>query len=667
MGHYRIIRRLATGGMAEVYLGKLVGAGGFEKPVAIKRMLPSLAADPASAAAFLAEARLCVHLVHPNVVQVLDLGTTAGAPYLVMELVDGEDLRKILNVASQAGAPLQPPEVIHVVACVAEALAYADETAGPNGQPLHVVHRDVNPSNVMISMAGEVKLADFGVAKAADGRQSTQGNLLKGKLGYLAPELLSGAPAQHASDIFLTGVLLFELLAGRPLFATGSNAGRTLAMIAAHDENQLDLPAGAPEELLPILRRALARDPAMRYRHASHFASDLRTILEDRRWRVGREQLAARMASLFPGRAKLDQDLSGGVPLQDDRSTQQPPPPPPQQRPRAEDFGVAPRSQRRRLGEMLVEAGLITGVQLQTLLARQRQEGGKLGEWAVSLEYAPARAVLQVLAKQLGVPFITDEKLLEARPSAEMIANFPQEIALRLLALPVSERDGTAFVAMTDPANLEKLDMIRFRLGMKVRPIVCTEFGLRRAIARVFGGRGDELKWRQLDASDPLSLLSTRVIDFEAIQRRTDAETMIARVPTMPPAAPAAGTTTLPGMITPAPGAVPAGTPVTPGGAVMPQGAVTAPPGYLLAYVPTGIGPDGQPIYVAVPVPQPVPGAATPQAVVPGMMPVAPAAQPAAQPAAPAPRNDLRANASREIDFGDEDFGEELELDDSKR
>jgi len=658
VSRYRVIRKLATGGMAEVFLGKLVGAGGFEKPVAIKRMLPALAADRESAEAFLNEARLCVHLVHPNVVQVLDLGTSGGVPYLVMELVDGEDLRQVLNASVQASLPLQPAEAIHVAATVAEALAYADETIGPNGQPLHVVHRDVNPSNVLVSMSGEVKLADFGVAKAADGRQNTEGNLLKGKLGYLAPELLNGAAAQHASDIFLTGVLLYEMLAGKPLFAAAGGAGRTLALIAAHDENAIELPEGAPEELLPILRRALARDPAHRYAHARELADDLRTVLEERRWRVGRDQLAAHMAGLFPGRAKLDQDITGGVTLQDDRTARRHAAPPsltpkPAQRPRpvAEDFGVAPRSQRRRLGEMLVEAGLITDTQLQSLLARQRQEGGKLGEWAVSLEYAPARAVLQVLARQLGVPFITDEKLLDARPSTETIARFPQELALRLLALPVSERDNTTYVAMTDPANLEKLDMIRFRLGTRVRPIVCTEFGLRRGIARVYGGRADELKWRQLDASDPHALLTTRMIDFDEQGR---AEPHAARAHAWP----SAGSS----MQLPVPGAV-----VTSGGA-LPQ-AVTPPPGYVLAYVPTGVGPDGQPIYVAVPVPQPVPGALTPA---PAAVPMhAPPAVPQVAPPLPAadaaPRNELRAGASREIDFGDEDFGEELELDDRKR
>lgn len=653
MSRYRIIRKLATGGMAEVYLGKLVGAGGFEKPIAIKRMLPSLAADRASAEAFLHEARLCVHLVHPNVVQVLDLGTSGGAPFLVMELVDGEDLRNILNAGAQADLPLQPAEAIHIAASVAEALAYADETVGPNGQPLHVVHRDVNPSNVLISMAGEVKLADFGVAKAADGRQNTEGNLLKGKLSYLAPELLSGAPAQHASDIFLTGVLLYEMLANQPLFASSGAAGRTLSLIANHDELQVRLPDNAPEELLPVVRRALAKDPAQRYPHARELARDLRNVLEERRWRVGREQLAAHMASLFPGRQKLDLDVGGGLPLQDDRSAgpaayKQPAPP---RRPTAAEFGVAPSSKRRRLGEMLVEAGLITDAQLQTLLARQRQEGGKLGEWAVSLEYAPARAVLQVLARQLGVPFITDEKLLDAKPTPETLARFPQDAALRMLALPVSERDGVTYVAMTDPANLEKLDMIRFRLGSKVRPIVCTEFGIRRAIARTYGGRMDELKWRQLDASDPHAMLTGRLIDFDAQERR-------APPPAQPHAWPSAGSLPVAG--------------------VTPSGGNVAPPGYMLAYVPTGVGPDGQPIYVAVPVPQPVAGVATPSAILPMHTPPAvpqvmpyvtppPAPVPVAAQPPPPPRLEPRTQPHREIEFEDDDFGEELELDETKR
>jgi hypothetical protein len=619
--HYRIIRRLAIGGMAEVFLGKVVGTAGFEKPVAIKRMLPAIAADPKSAEAFLREARLCVHLVHPNVVQVLDLGRTSGQPYLVMELVDGEDLRKVMVAANRSGRPLEPAEAIFIASRVAEALGYAFGAPGPDGKPLEVVHRDVNPSNVLVSMGGEVKLADFGVAKAEDGRESTQGNLLKGKIGYLAPELLAGAPASHASDIFLAGILLWELLAGRPLFG-GSSAGKALAAVHAHDESRLELPAGAPPELLPVLRKALARSPAARHGNARELAEELRAVLEARRWRVGPEELARRMAELFPGRPPLDRHLGDGLPLRDDREPPADAPTPvarvavSQVAPGTEAAPAAPPMRpaapgagpRKRMGELLVEAGLITQAQLQTVLARQRLEGGRVGEWVVNLEYAPARSVLQVLARQLGVPYVTDEKLLEAHPPAELLARLPQEVALRLLALPVAERQGSIFVAMTDPADLGRLDLLRFRLGPKVRPVVATEFGIRRAIARLYGGRADDLKWRQLDPADPRGMVSGRIIDFEAEEReRLERAQALAQARAAYPWSPGA---------TPAP----PGSPFPPGGYGVPQGYVPggyaafpyAPgspafpgfpgqQGYPVAYVQAGIGPEGQPIYVAVP------------------------------------------------------------------
>ncbi len=558
MGSYRIIRRLASGGMAEVFLGKRVGAGGFEKPVAIKKMLPALAADPASAEAFLREARICVNLVHPNVVQVLDLGTAADQPFLVMELVDGADLRRVLNAAEGAAMPLGPAEAIYIAAQVADALAYAYDARGSDGLALQLVHRDVNPSNVLLSMDGAVKLADFGVAKAADGRDLTQGRRLEGKVGYLAPELLRGEPAGHASDIFLNGVLLFEALAGRQLFgAPGGEAGATLAQIAHHDETLLALPPGSPAELGPILRKALARDPAERYRHAGELAAALHGLLHKKGWRVGRESIARRMASLFPGRIPLDREMGEGVSLDDPLPDPMDPSAVAETEraneagPHAADGPRTPRS-RKRIGELLVEAKLITESQLQTLLARQRKDGGRLGEWAANLHFAPVRSVLELLARQLGVSFVADERLLEAAPSDGLLRRFPQQLALRLLALPVAEEEGRVLVAMTEPSDLEKLDLIRFRLGTRVVPIVCTEFGVRRAIARLYGGRGDELKQRQIsEIQDPVPAPA-------------------APTPTSPDPLAAAG--------------------LAPG---------EPPPGYVLAYVPAGLQADGQALFLA--------------------------------------------------------------------
>jgi serine/threonine-protein kinase len=212
-----------------------VGAGGFEKAVAIKRLLPELARDPRSAEDFLREAKLCSQLSHPNVVQVLDYGTAGGLPYLVMELVDGPDLRRVVTAARKAGSPVTADEAIYVVALVADALGYAWEAKGSNGAPLHVVHRDVNPMNVLVSLEGQVKLADFGVARADD-RERTQVGLIKGKLGYIAPELALGAEPTHQSDLFLAGAVLWELLSGGPLFKARSNAPQAIAELLAFDD-----------------------------------------------------------------------------------------------------------------------------------------------------------------------------------------------------------------------------------------------------------------------------------------------------------------------------------------------------------------------------------------------------------------------------------------------
>ncbi|MGI5862149.1 MAG: protein kinase domain-containing protein [Myxococcales bacterium] len=639
MGQYRVVRKLASGGMADVFLGKVVGAGGFEKPVAIKRMLPCIAGDPTSAEAFLREARLCVHLVHPHVVQVFDLGTSGGSPYLVMELVDGPDLRRVLVAAKKAGKPITVPEAVYISACVAEALGYAYEARGPGGVPLRVVHRDVNPANVLLSMHGAVKLADFGVAKAADGREATQGNLVKGKLGYIAPELLSGTPAGHASDIFLVGALLYELTTGRQLFPGSGPPPEVLGRIVAHDERKVSLPVGTAPELLPILQKALARKPEARFGHARELASALREVIAKRGWKIGAEEIAARLAGLFPNRVPLDHDLGPGVALRDDpkapssgQACDRPAKKPEAEAPSPAGKSVAARSVaqsapaaqagagraetarssgRKRLGEMLIEAGLITEGQLQHLLSRQRHEGGRLGEWAVQLDYAPARAVLGLLSKQLKAPFITDEKILEASPPEALLERFPQELALRLLALPLSEKQGTVFVAMTDPADLGKVDMVRFQIGKKVQPVVCTEFGLRRAISRFYGGRAEDHKWRQLDPSDPLALLTSRMVDFDEsgrVRAASGGGKEAAGATPVPAAATVPAITPVPGYPTyalPAPGSA---TPT-----------FTPPQGSAFAYVVAGVGPDGRPVLMPVPLSAPV----TPSA-------LAPAADPAA-------------------------------------
>jgi hypothetical protein len=259
-----------------------------------------------------------------------------------------------------------------------------------------------------------------------------------------------------------------------------------------------------------------------------------------------------------------------------------------------------------------VGAGLITEGQLQHLLARQRHEGGRLGEWAVQLDYAPARAVLELLGKQLNTPFITDEKILEASPPEALLARFSLELALRLLALPLGEKQGTVFVAMTDPADLGKVDLVRFQLGQKIQPVVCTEFGLRRALSRFYGGRVEDHKWRQLDPSDPLAMLTSRMVDFDEsgrVRARPGEGKGAAGSPPVPAGA------TLPAA-TPVPGHPSYTPPVT--GSATPT--FTPPQGCAFAYVVAGVGPDGRPVLMPVPLSaQGLP--ATPSAPVAGAAP----------------------------------------------
>ncbi|PTL80052.1 protein kinase [Vitiosangium sp. GDMCC 1.1324] len=301
MATYRLIRKIAAGGMAEVFLAKVVGAEGFEKPVAVKRILPSLAQDREFVELFLREAKLTVCLQHANVVQVFDLGSINGQYYMVMEFVDGENLRGVQRGAASNQVPLGLREVCFIVQQVTEGLAYAHGRADAAGRPLNIIHRDVNPSNVMVASSGEVKLADFGIAKAANTQNGTQVGVVKGKAGYLAPEQVKGAEVDQRADLFLIGLMLYELLAGKQLFG-GTDYFQTLRNIAQFDVKGLAPVPGVPPALWSIVTRALAPDPAARFHRARDISDALQNFLFDHRLRVGPQDVAALFARCFPGR-----------------------------------------------------------------------------------------------------------------------------------------------------------------------------------------------------------------------------------------------------------------------------------------------------------------------------------------------------------------------------
>lgn len=289
---YRVIRRLEAGGMAEVFVGEAVSVQGFKKQVAIKRVLPHLAKNPAFIEMFLDEARLSAKLTHANIVSVFDISAREDTYFLVMEFVDGANLKKIMEDTTARGKriPLGQAAFICIEAC--RGLSYAHELADEDGTPLGIVHRDISPPNIMVTKRGEVKVADFGLAKANTQLSQTDPGVVKGKFSYLSPEAALGEEVDARTDVFSLGIVLWEMLAGRRLFL-GENDYATVKLV-----QQANVPRLAtlnPEidmEFEEVLLRALTRDPDARYQSARDFGDALAGYLYGRQLKVTSYELA---------------------------------------------------------------------------------------------------------------------------------------------------------------------------------------------------------------------------------------------------------------------------------------------------------------------------------------------------------------------------------------
>jgi len=268
IGSYDLLRLLAEGGMAEVWLARKIGPLGVSKLVVVKRILSHQARNRDFVDAFIDEARLTVRLQHPNIVQVLEVGQEQGRPFLALELVDGLDLDRLGHELARRGRPLPIGVAVHVAAGLLRALDYAHALSDEAGQPLHVVHRDISPPNVLLGRHGEVKLADFGIAKARGRLAKTAFGLVKGKAAYMSPEQAAGLPLDGRSDLFAVGVILWESLTGARLF----DAGDDFATMRRVREAQVAAPSTKRADLDPALDavalRLLAKNPAERYPRA---------------------------------------------------------------------------------------------------------------------------------------------------------------------------------------------------------------------------------------------------------------------------------------------------------------------------------------------------------------------------------------------------------------
>ena len=293
LGPYELLQRIATGGMAEVYLARRAGPHGFQKVVAVKRILPQLAQDADFVAMFVDEARVCARLAHPNIVQVFDFGEHDGELYMAMEYVDGTTAARLVRAAASRGEEVPIDAALYIALGVLRGLDYAHNARDDEGKPLDLVHRDVSPGNVLIDRSGAVKLTDFGIARAAEIERRTDAGQLKGKLGYMSPEQVVGRELDARSDLFTVGIVLAELVMLRPLFS-GPSEIDVLMRIRDADLGVLDR-AGSrlSDDIRTLLFRALARDRALRYPPAAAFAEGIEEILRRRRLQVGPAKLAA--------------------------------------------------------------------------------------------------------------------------------------------------------------------------------------------------------------------------------------------------------------------------------------------------------------------------------------------------------------------------------------
>ncbi len=275
IARYEVIQHIGDGGMATIYLARAEGPGGFSKPCALKLLRPDYASRSDVADLLLHEARVAAHLNHPNIVQVFDFGRSDDAHYMVMEWVDGLTLSRLLGRLARLDRTLPIELAAFVGGQVAEALAYLRSGVVLDEGPVSLVHRDVSPSNVLVSNLGAVKLTDFGIVKVLETPAMTQVGVVKGKYAYMAPEQLRGEPVDHRSDVFSLGVVLFEALTCRRLFYRKTLAATVAAVHSARVCPPSSVNPAVPPELDAVVLRALAKRPEDRYPDAGLVAAAL--------------------------------------------------------------------------------------------------------------------------------------------------------------------------------------------------------------------------------------------------------------------------------------------------------------------------------------------------------------------------------------------------------
>jgi len=290
---YVVIEYLSEGGMGAIYLGKKLGAGGFEKEVVLKQLLPEFTQQPEFIDLFLREARLSANLDHANIIHTIDLVTAGSEYFIVMEYLAGADLRTLIKRTKRTRSQLSPAAGIYIAREILSALAYAHTKSGPDGKPLRLIHRDVSPSNILVSHSGEVKLTDFGIAKA-----STHNSVfyrVKGKVGYMSPEQAKNEPLDHRSDLYSMAVVLYEMVTGERLFVSAGLTSTPEQIYSQPIPMLSRKVSGLPADLDKVMLRALAIDPGARYQTAGELQEALLRVAHKHGLLMSAPELAAHL------------------------------------------------------------------------------------------------------------------------------------------------------------------------------------------------------------------------------------------------------------------------------------------------------------------------------------------------------------------------------------
>ncbi|MFH0899162.1 MAG: serine/threonine-protein kinase [Pseudomonadota bacterium] len=299
LGKYQLLKKIATGGMAEIFVARATGLPGFEKIVVVKRILAQHASKPDFIRMFLDEARIAATLHHPNIVQMYDIGAVEGAYFISMEYLHGEDVRTLMRALRQKNEGLPPEHALNIVIGIAAGLHYAHEKRGFDGKLLGIVHRDVNPQNVFVTYDGGVRLVDFGIAKATNRSDDTKMGMLKGKIPYMSPEQARSEDLDRRSDVYAAGIMLYELTTGRRLYK-GTSEFEILKRIV---EDPVAPPSvvrpGYPSDLEKIVMKALAKDRGERYPTAQALQADLEEFGREHRLVISPIALAEFMERVF--------------------------------------------------------------------------------------------------------------------------------------------------------------------------------------------------------------------------------------------------------------------------------------------------------------------------------------------------------------------------------